>query len=84
MQNFFDAILENPFRYLRIPIHHTKILNSDWKAVEERFEKGFNSWNAKHVSYSGRLILINSVLSSLPMFIISFFRITKGVITKLD
>jgi hypothetical protein len=38
----------------------------------------------KHLSYGGRLILINSVLSSLPMFMMSLFEIPKGVFKKLD
>jgi hypothetical protein len=29
-------------------------------------------------------VLINSVLSRLPMFILSFFRIPKGVLERLD
>ena len=28
-----------PFRYLGIPIHHRKLLNKEWKTVEDRFEK---------------------------------------------
>jgi hypothetical protein len=32
----------------------------------------------------GRLVLINSVLSSLPMFMMSFFEILRGVLKKLD
>jgi hypothetical protein len=28
-----------PFRYLRIPMHHKKITNTDWKLIEEKFEK---------------------------------------------
>jgi hypothetical protein len=32
----------------------------------------------------GRLVLINSVLSSLPMFMMSFFEIPRGVLKKLD
>jgi hypothetical protein len=30
---------EYPFRYLGIPMHHRKLVNSDWKMIEERFEK---------------------------------------------
>jgi hypothetical protein len=30
----------------------------------------------------GRLILINSVLSRLPMFMMSFFELSKGVLEK--
>ena len=30
---------EYPFKYLGIPIHHRKLLNSEWGKVEEHFEK---------------------------------------------
>ena len=36
------------------------------------------------LSLGGRLVLINSILSSLPMFMLSFFRVPKGVLKKLD
>jgi hypothetical protein len=36
------------------------------------------------LSAGGRLVLINSVLSSLPMFMLSFFEIPKEVLKKLD
>jgi hypothetical protein len=36
------------------------------------------------LSIGGRLVLINSVLSSLPMFMFSFFKLPKGVLKKLD
>ena len=32
----------------------------------------------------GRLVLINSVLSSLPMFMLSFFEVPRGVLKKLN
>ena len=36
------------------------------------------------LSVGGRLVLINSVLSSLPMFMLSFFEMPRGVLKKLD
>ena len=36
------------------------------------------------MSVGGRLVLINSVLSSLVMFMILFFKIPKGVLRKID
>ena len=36
------------------------------------------------MSYGGRLVLINSVLTSMPMFLLSFFEIPKGVRKRLD
>ena len=29
-----------PFRYLGIPMHYKRLKNSDWKGVDERFQKG--------------------------------------------
>ncbi|WVZ62771.1 LOW QUALITY PROTEIN: hypothetical protein U9M48_012475, partial [Paspalum notatum var. saurae] len=71
-----------PMRYLGIPIHYRKLSNADWK--NERFQKRLNSWKGKHHSTGGRLTLINSVLSSLSMYMMSFFAIPKGVLKKLD
>ena len=36
------------------------------------------------MSYGGRLILINSVLMSMPMFLLSFFEVPVGVRKRLD
>jgi len=73
-----------PMRYLGIPIHYKKLSNADWLKVQERFEKRLSSWKGKNLSTGGRLTLINSVLSSLPMYMMSFFEIPKGVLKKLD
>jgi hypothetical protein len=59
-------------------------MNKDRKHVEERFQKILNYWRNKMLSVGGRLVLINSVLSSLPMFMLSFFEIPRGVLKKLD
>ena len=75
---------EYPFRYLGIPMHHRQLLNSEWNKVEERFEKKLSYWKAKYLPYGGRLVLLNSVLSSLPMYMMSFFEIPKGVLKNLD
>jgi len=73
-----------PFRYLGIPMHYRKLSNKHWCSIEERFQKKLSSWKGKLLSSGGRLVLINSVLSSLPMFMMSFFAIPKGVRKRLD
>jgi hypothetical protein len=59
-------------------------INREWKLIEDRFEKRLCSWIGKLLSYGDRLILINSILTSLPMFMLSFFEIPKGVRKRLD
>jgi hypothetical protein len=72
------------FRYLGLPMHYRKLNNKDWKLIEERIKKKLSGWKGKHLSSGGRLVLINSVLSSLPMFIMSFFEVLKGVLKKIE
>ena len=50
--------------------------------MEERFQKRLSGWRSKMLSVGGRLVLINSVLSSLPMFMMSFFEIPRGILKK--
>ena len=73
-----------PFRYLGIPIHHRKLRNSEWNPVESRFMSKLGCWQSKMLSYGDRLVLINSVLTSLPMFMLSFLEIPKGIRKRLN
>lgn len=62
-----------PFKYLGISMTHRRLRNSEWHSVIDRFEKRLSSWKSKLLSSGGRLVLINSVFSSLPIFMMSFF-----------
>ena len=63
---------------------HRKLNNCDWNAVVQRFEKKLSGWKGKYMSSGGRLVLINSVLSSLPLFMMSFLGVPKEVLKRLD
>jgi len=73
-----------PFHYLGLPMHFKKLRNRDWKVIEDRIEKRLGNWKGKMLSYGGRLVLLNYVLSSLPMFMLSFFEIPRGVLKKIE
>uniref|UniRef100_A0A8I6Z7X8 Reverse transcriptase domain-containing protein n=1 Tax=Hordeum vulgare subsp. vulgare TaxID=112509 RepID=A0A8I6Z7X8_HORVV len=73
-----------PFTYLGIPIHHRKLTIKEWRCIEDRFEKKLSCWKGKLLSYGGRLVLVNSVLTSMPMFLLSFFQVPVGVRKRLD
>ena len=65
-------------------MNHVKLSNKDWDNIEEKFQKKLCSWKGKLLSVGGRLVLINSVLTSLVMFMLSFFEIPRGDLQKLD
>jgi hypothetical protein len=78
-QLFGCAMGKYTFRYLGLPMHTRKLSNKDWQTIENRIEKKLSDWKGKMLSIGDRLILINSVLSSLPMFMMSFFNSQKGL-----
>lgn len=53
----------------------------DWKNIEDHFEKSLSSVKK---NYGRRLALINSVLSSLAIFMMPLLEIPKGVWKRLD
>jgi hypothetical protein len=73
-----------PFKSLGIPMIHRRLRNSDWQGVIDRFEKRLSTWKAKFLSSGRRLILLNAVLSSLPISMMSFFELPMGMLKKLD
>jgi hypothetical protein len=65
-------------------MHFRKLSNNDWKMIEQIIEKKLSSWKGKYLSVGGRLVLINSILMSLVMFMLSFFEVPRGVLEKID
>ncbi|KAG5585482.1 hypothetical protein H5410_045916 [Solanum commersonii] len=50
--------------------------------VVEKCEKRLVNWKSQYLSLGGRLTLINSVLDSMPTYMISLFPISDGVIER--
>jgi hypothetical protein len=73
-----------PISYLGISIHFRQLTIAEWKHVEERLQKRLSSWKGKLLSLGGRLVLINSVLTNMVLYMISFFQLPKGVLHRLD
>jgi hypothetical protein len=73
-----------PFRYLGIPMHFKRLLNSDWKDVEDRIEKKNTCWKGNISSIGSRLILLEASLSSITSYMMSFFTMPKGVLKRCD
>ncbi|GKV24334.1 hypothetical protein SLEP1_g33961 [Rubroshorea leprosula] len=73
-----------PFKYLGIPIGGSCRKISFWKPLVEVFHKKLTTWKGRFLSLGGRITLINSVLSSLPVFWMSMYLILKGTILSLD
>ena len=72
-----------PFVYLGMPIEGTSRRLSFWEPVLNRIKAKLSGWSSKHLSFGGRLILLKSVLSSLPVYALSFFKALSGIVSSL-
>lgn len=76
-------VLSFLFVYLGIPIGANTRKVESWEPIISKFKKKLASWKHRHFFFSKRICHINLVLSSLPLFYMSFFKIPKGVIKIL-
>jgi len=70
--------------YFGLPIGGDSRKLSFWKPVIDRIVARLSSWNNKFLSFGGRLILLKSVLSSLPVYFLSFFKAPAGIISLIE
>jgi len=52
--------------------------------LKKELKKKLCSRKSKFLSVGGRLVLINSVLPILPMYMFSFFEVPQGVLKKIE
>ena len=55
-----------------------------WDGVKERFHKRLAMWKRRDISKGGRLTLIQSTLSSMPIYFMSLFCIPRQVRLRLE
>ena len=63
-----------PSSYLGLPLGAEHKNLGVWDSIEERFRKRLASWKVQYISKGGRMTLIHSILSSLPIYYLSLFR----------
>jgi len=75
---------ELPTVYLGMPLGAESKSSGIWNEVVEKCERRLVNWKSQYLSLGGRLTLINSVLDSMPTYMMSIFPIPDGVINRLD
>lgn len=73
-----------PFSYLGIPVSVDKLSATNLNIPAAKIEKRLATWKCGHLSYGGRSILINSCLSSIPMYMMGIYLLPEGVHQKMD
>ena len=73
-----------PTTYLGPPLGAPYKSGRVWEGVEELFQKRLALWKKQYLSKGGRQTLIKSTWSSLPIYFMSLFVITKRVVARLE
>jgi hypothetical protein len=73
-----------PMTYLGVPVHTRKLRKEDFHVINAKMVKRSDPWQGRLMSSGGRLILVNSCLSSVPIYIIGFYRLTDGQHEEMD
>jgi len=75
--------MDIPFVYLGMPIGGNPRLKQFWQPMIENVSSRLANWKGKLISMAGRVCLIKSVLSALPLYYMSFYKMPKYVSNKL-
>lgn len=81
---FNCAIGEWPIKYLGVPVSGSKLHVGDWTSLVEKVSKRLDGWKGGSLSLGGRLTLLNSCLTGIPIYSMSMYRLPKTVIKKID
>jgi hypothetical protein len=69
-----------PIIYLGIPFHYKNLTTEQWNFLIENFEKKkLQEWKGKLLSIGGRVTLLNSVISIVPLYWMSIYRLLVKV-----
>lgn len=73
-----------PFTYLGLPVGVDTRKISTWQPVIDKLKKKLAQWRRRHLSFGGRICLMRWVLSSIPFYFLSLFKIPRKVIIVIN
>ena len=77
------SLMAFPFVYLGIPIGANPRRGRMWDSIIHKCERKLSKWKQRYISFGGRVTLIQSVLTSITIYLFSFFRVPQSVAAKL-
>ncbi|PNX90811.1 ribonuclease H [Trifolium pratense] len=71
------------FLYLGLPIGGDSRRLAFWEPVLARLKNRLSEWKSRFLSFGSRLILLKPVLTTLPVYALSFFKVPSGIIREM-
>ncbi|XP_026459317.1 uncharacterized protein LOC113359977 [Papaver somniferum] len=73
-----------PLKYLGMAMGAASRSYNIWDSVIEKFQKKLAPWKRKFFTKAGRILLMHTSLSSLPIYYMSIFQMSVSIEKKLD
>ncbi|XP_039113810.1 uncharacterized protein LOC120249385 [Dioscorea cayenensis subsp. rotundata] len=73
-----------PFTYLGAPISPHRITVRQLSPLVSKTATSIGAWNHAHISQAGRVVLLNSCIFSLPVYLLSIFYIPDSILESLS
>lgn len=71
------------FKFLGVPVGTNPRRCLTWKPVLESIKRKLSTWKARILSIGGRVTLLNSILSSISIYTMSFYKAPIKVIKEI-
>lgn len=73
-----------PFRYLSVPLNSKKLSLTNCEPLIHQIKSRFSSWSVKTLSFSGRLLLVKTVIAGITTFWCSAFILPKACVNRIN
>ena len=71
------------FRYLGLPITASRLTKGECRILVDKITAKILAWTSRHITYAGRLVLVNTVLFGMFNFWAQVFIIPQEVVTQV-
>ena len=72
-----------PSKYLRAPLVESTIRQVSWKDFLDKLKQKLSLWTFRALNFPSRLILVKSILHSMPLYLFSVLVAPKSVIKQI-
>ncbi|CAL9024686.1 unnamed protein product, partial [Prunus brigantina] len=71
-------------KYLGVPLIHTRVTKATYQEIIDKVQRRLSSWKSHTLSMAGRLTLLQSVTSAIPIYSMQSAKLPVSVCQKLD
>lgn len=84
MEAFPCEIKFFPYKYLGLPLNFRPLRRVDFQPLIDKLGARLTTWRGRLLDKAGRLTLVNSVLSAIPVHFLTIFPLKKWASRKVD